>query len=268
MRAFVLVVLSLVFFYYDRDLNCFPQVRSTVSSFTVSLQQAVNWPIDLVQSVGENLTNKQNLLQENKQLRTELLTTKVQLQRLSFLEQENSQLHFLLGSVKKIKSKFLVAQLFTLVVDNNRQINIDKGKLDGVYLGQPVIDAYGLFGQVTFVGSKSSKVLLLTDVKSAVPVVVVRNGLRTIAHGRGDALELVHVSETSDVKKGDSLVTSGIGKRFPAGYAVGVVKSVRRIPGERFMKIKLLPSAHIKSSKNVILVWVDSTKQLKNSKKK
>jgi rod shape-determining protein MreC len=145
--------------------------------------------------------------------------------------------------------------------------NINKGKTDGIYVGQPVIDAHGLFGQVTLVGPKFSKVLLVTDVKSAIPVTIVRNGVQAIATGTGDGIELINISETIDIKEGDFLVTSGMGQRFPAGYAVGVVQAIKRVAGERFMKVLLTPSAHIKSSRNVLLIWSNPVMHLKSDKK-
>ena len=227
----------------------------------------VNWPVDLGQAFLDNLTAKQVLLRENATLRSELLLAHAKLQRVGFLEQENSQLHVLLNSVEKLKTKFLAAQLQVLQPDRfKRQIVINKGKRDNLYVGQPVIDAYGLFGQVILVGQNISAVLLLTDVKSAVPVMIVRNGIQAIAIGigRDDNLELVNTPETTDIKVGDFLVTSGIGQRFPAGYAVGVVNLVQRVAGERFVKILVTPSAHINRSSNILLIWTNFVGQLKN----
>ena len=99
---------------------------------------------------------------------------------------------------------------------------LDKGKRDGVYVGQPVLDADGLMGQVIEVGSTSSRVLLVTDITHAVPVRVIRNGVRAIVEGSGkqNQLNLRQVSFTTDIKVGDVLVTSGLGGRFPEGYPV------------------------------------------------
>ena len=115
-------------------------------------------------------------------------------------------------------------------------------------------------GQIISLEPKISKILLITDVKSAVPVVVVRNGLQAIAIGTGsdDGLELINIPETADIRKGDFLVTSKLGKRFPSGYAVGVVKEIKRISNERFIKVILTPSAHIRSSQHVLLLWTKS----------
>jgi rod shape-determining protein MreC len=261
-------VLSLILFFYDRDLNNFATLRASLLSAVIPIQRVINFPGYLLQTFSSNFSSRQSLFEENARLRSELLLIHAQLQRLSFLEQENSQLHVLLNSAKQLNAKFLVAQVKSLTAGVfDKSVAVDKGKTEGLYVGQPVLDAYGLFGQVILVESKISTVLLVTDMKSAVPVIIVRNGVQTIAVGTGydDRLELVNATETMDVKEGDFLVTSGIGRRFPAGYAVGTVKEVKRITGERFMKVLVVPSAHMDSSKNVLLIWTDFVAQLKRA---
>jgi rod shape-determining protein MreC len=261
-----LIILSLTLFFCDRNLNYFSTLHNKVPFIAVAFNRVINWPTNLIKTVSDNLTSKRALLKDNIFLRSELLATTVKLQRLGFLEQENAQLRSLLSLTKQVKSKFLVAQLLTLVVDGfNKQIFVDKGEINGVYVGQPVIDAYGLFGQIISVGSEVSKILLITDVKSAIPATIVRNGIQTIVVGRGslDSLELINISETADIKPGDYLVTSGVGHRFPPGYFIGVVKEIKHIPGERFVKVLLTPSSHINSSSNVLLIWTSNTAQLK-----
>lgn len=211
------------------------------------------------------------MLKENASLRSELLLAQAKLQQLAFLEQENFRLHALLNAAKQLKTRFLAAQLLGSTAGSlDQQIAVDKGKVEGVYVGQPVIDAYGLFGQVISVGPKVSKILRITDTKSAIPAMIVRNGIQVIAIGTGcnDSLELVNAPETIDIKEGDFLVTSGIGQRFPAGYAVGSVKAIKRISGERFMKVLIMPSARINSSQNVLLLGTDVVEQLQKKRKK
>jgi len=237
-----------------------------VPLITAPFQRQINWSIDLVQVVSDNLREKQSLLKENTFLRSELLLANTQLQRLSFLEQENSQLRVLLNLAKQFKSRFLAAQVLSMAVDSvGQQVTIDKGKINDLYSGQPVIDAYGLFGQVISLESEFSKVILVTDVKSAIPVIVSRNGIQAIAVGTGhiDSLELINTPETTDVIEGDILVTSETGQRFPAGYAVGTIRSIKHIPGERFIKVLITPSAHINSSRNVLLVWTHTAQNKK-----
>ncbi|EKE01958.1 MAG: Rod shape-determining protein MreC [uncultured bacterium] len=264
------MVLSLVLFFCDRNLTCFTKLRTPVLSVIVSVQRVINWPADLAQILSNSLTSKRILLEENSRLHSELLLANAQLQRLGFLEQENSQLHVLLNTAKQLKTKFLAAQLLTLPPDTfNQPVTIDKGEADSVYVGQAVIDAYGLFGHVILVKPKTSKVLPVTYKKSAIPVTIIRNGIQAIAVGAGhdNGIELVNAPETMDVRVGDSLVTSGIGQRFPAGYVVGVVREIKHVLGARFMRVSVTPSAHINSSKNVLLIEVNPVAKLANNKK-
>ena len=128
---------------------------------------------------------------------------------------------------------------------------------DGVFVGQPLIDADGLLGQVVEVSPLNSRALLITDATHSIPVQVNRNGVRAIAEGIGSltSLEIHHVSATTDIQEGDLLVTSGLGGRFPVGYPVAVVSEIERDPGQAFARIMARPSAALERSRHVLLVF-------------
>ena len=140
------------------------------------------------------------------------------------------------------------------------RIIINKGERDGVVLGQPVLDARGLMGQVVELMPYTSRVLLLTDTTHSIPVQVNRNGLRAIASGTGnpERLELRHVADTADIKVGDLLVSSGLGQRFPAGYPVATVKEVIHDSGQPFAIVRAVPTAALNRSRYLLLVFSDS----------
>lgn len=258
MRAIILIVLALILFFCDQRFHCFANLRSQFVFITSPIQYIVNCPLKLVSYIIDNLSSRQIMLNENKRFRDELQFSNVRQQRLEFLEHENSELRILFQMSQQIKSKLEVAQLLISAIDSSTQyLTINKGKQHGVYVGQPVVDAYGLLGQVISVVNAESRILLLTNSKSAVPVIVTRNGLHAIAVGAGynDRLELLNVPETADIKIGDSLVTSGLEQRFPAGYQVGVVKEIKHEAGERFMKVIAVPSAHLDNGLQVVLIW-------------
>ncbi|MNF60408.1 Cell shape-determining protein MreC [compost metagenome] len=127
-------------------------------------------------------------------------------------------------------------------------------------LGQPVLDARGLMGQVVELMPYTSRVLLLTDSTHSIPVQVNRNGLRAIASGTGnpERLELRHVADTADIKEGDLLVSSGLGQRFPAGYPVATVKEVIHDSGQPFAIVRAVPTAALNRSRYMLLVFSDS----------
>jgi rod shape-determining protein MreC len=134
---------------------------------------------------------------------------------------------------------------------------INKGSEDGVYVGQPVLEANGVIGQISSVSLKTSRLLLITDSSHAVPVQVNRNGVRSIADGVGrtDELELHHVAATTDIQNGDLLVSSGLGGRFPVGYPVARVSSVIHNPGLPFMIVRAIPTAQIDRTRHVLLLF-------------
>ncbi len=137
---------------------------------------------------------------------------------------------------------------------------INKGSSSGVTLGQPVLDARGVMGQVVEVMPYSSRVLLITDSNHSIPVQVNRNGLRAIASGTGnpESLELRYVTDRADIREGDLLVTSGMGQRFPVGYPVAVVSEVQRNTGQPFTRIQALPAANLNRSRYLLLVFSGS----------
>ena len=138
-----------------------------------------------------------------------------------------------------------------------QQIILDQGYRDGVYTGQPVLDAYGVMGQVVDVSKITSKLLLLTDIHSAIPVKDSRSGVRGIAVGLGDLsqLSVINVAKMSDVKQGDIFLTSGLGLHYPVGYPVGTVTHFSRQTNNEFSSIELSPAAHMDQTQHVLLVW-------------
>jgi len=168
------------------------------------------------------------------------------------------RLRELLNSSSLVDERVLVAEL--IGVDPNpftQRILLDKGEADGVFLGQPVLDASGLMGQVVEVLPHSARVLLVTDASHSLPVQINRNGLRAIASGTGrnEWLELRYVGDTADVREGDIVVSSGLGQRFPAGYPVGRVQTVTRHPAQSFAEVRVTPSAQLNRSRYLLLVF-------------
>ncbi len=254
-------MLSLALLFCDHRYHAFVTVRHQLTFVVVLTGRIVNSPVEWLQSLTRNLISHNALIKSNEQLRSKLLLINTDLQRLRFLEQENAELKALLGVTQATKNKVITAEVVTRLADKfTHNIVINRGERHGVYVGQPVLDAYGLVGQVTAVKPEMSVVMLITHNKSAVPVMVVRSGLPAIVIGVGsDCLELANVPETADVKMGDILVTSGLGKVFPAGYQVGIIKEVRKVLSERFMKVLITPKAHVDKSRYLFLVSAQSS---------
>lgn len=267
LRAFFLLLLAMILMIFDHRIEAFHRLRQDLSAIVLPIQELVNQPIQWVHWLGDGVTAQRRLLEENAQLKVHELLLKLKLQKLLALEHENAQLKELLQSASRVSGKVKAAQLLAVDLDPTiQQVIVDKGRHDGVYQGQPVLDANGVMGQIVDVGPLTSKILLLTDSRFAIPVKDQRNGFRAIAVGTGAAqqLALLHISDKNQVNVGDLFLTSGLGLHFPAGYPVGVVSSIKQISGERFLVVTLVPSAHFDQTQHVILVWPDEEALMKS----
>lgn len=259
-----LVLLSLVLMTMDyRGLYTQP-VRRGLSAVVAPIQYAVSWPVELFDWVTDNVSLQQKLIEENANLRAQAMMLQGRLQQVLSLQKENSQLRGLLQSTARRKESFTIAQMLAVSTEPYvARIIIDQGNRSRVYLGQPVLDARGVMGQITQVGPLTSQVMLITDVNSAIPVQVYRTGMRAIAVGTGSMrdLSLLSVSDRADIQPGDLVTTSGLGLRYPEGYPVGIVTQVERKAGQHIAQVAIQPSARLLQSRQVLLVWQKSNQQ-------
>lgn len=254
MLAVIALVLALVYSYTP----LLDPVKRQANDWRFPLYWLTDLPSRLGEWSEDRFQSKQALLQENETLRTELLIHQRKLQQMASLVAENTRLRQLLNSAETIEERVLVAELVGISPNPvQHRVIINRGSRDGVYEGQPVVDAYGLVGQVVSVGRGSSQVLLITDVSHALPVQVNRNGLRLVAEGQGDLtqLHLRHVSSTMDIQEGDLLVSSGLGQRFPPGYPVALVERIEHHPGRPFATVTAKPMAELARNRHVLLVF-------------
>ena len=259
-RVVVVAVLSVVLMTADHRGGHVDAVRSLLATLVYPLQYAVDLPIRGGKWVADNLSSRRTLMTENERLRRENFSAQSRLERYAELEAENRRLRELLDSAARVGVQVLIAERLAVDLDPySRRIVLNKGIRDGVHVGQSLIDANGIMGQVVEAGPFSSSAVLITDPSHALPVQVRRSGLLGIAVGTGplDRLELTHVPVNADVLVGDMLVTSGLGGRFPAGYPVGRVVSVERDSGRPFAQVTVESSANLERNREVLLVWSD-----------
>lgn len=242
----------------DLHYNRLDTLRSALDTLMTPLYALADVPDVVADWRRTHIVSRGALIESNARLSQENLVLKGRLQQMVSLQADNMRLRALLNSTAILRDDVLVAELMGVSPDPARhQIILDKGARNGVYRGQPLIDADGLMGQVTEVNPTTARVLLITDAAHSVPVQVNRNGVRAVAEGTGslDSLEVHHVPTTTDIREGDLLVTSGLGRRFPFGYPVAEVTEVRRDPGQTFARIAARPTAALDRSRHVLLVF-------------
>lgn len=252
------IVLSISLMVMDQQFQQLRQIRSVLTFVTYPLQVLAILPVSLMRWLDEATTTRKELQAENHHLREAILRARARLQRFESLRAENLRLRNLLDASYKMGNRILIAELSAVDLDPYRQqVVIDKGSTSGVFIGQPVLNANAVMGQVIQTTPFSSTVLLITDLSHSIPVQILRNDLRTIALGTGriNELSLPYLPTNSDIRVGDKLVTSGLGGKFPSGYPIATVTRINRSPDNAFAEIVATPTAHLDRSREVLLVW-------------
>lgn len=254
-------LLALALLSVDSRLRSLTVIRQVIGTALYPLQMVALMPRDAVFAVGDYFTSVSTLERENKRLKQQQTLNAETLQQSQQLYAENAQLRKLLGASARLPLKSLMSEILYDTRDAfTRKIVLNRGSESGVAPGQPVIDDVGVVGQVTRVFPFTSEVTLLTDKDQAIPVQVVRSGLRSVAYGRGQAggLELRFMATNADIQKGDLLTTSGIDGVYPAGLAVAKVVQVETKSSATFAHIVCQPSAGIDRNKQLLILLADT----------
>jgi len=259
LRLVFFALLSIALMVLDHRFNHLESIRSGISTLLYPVQYLVNVPFAATEWASETFISHESLRKENQQLRTEHLLLKAQLQKLNALESENLRLRELMQSSQKLGERVLISELVAVDLDPfARQIVINKGIRDEVFVGQPALVADGVVGQVIEVSEFSSRAMMITDPSHAIPVQFNRTGMRAIAVGTGtitEGLELPHIPNNANIVEGDLLVTSGLGGRFPAGYPVARISKITIDPTQTYAAVKAEPVAQLERIREVLLVW-------------
>lgn len=258
LRLFLAVIVAIALIVADSRLGTFVKIRNYMDTAVSPFYFLGNGPRKVLDSVSETLATRQQLELENRALRQELLLKNSDILLLGQFKQENARLRELLGSPLRQDEHKMVTQVISTGSDPySDQVVIDKGSDNGVYEGQPVISDKGVVGQVVAVAKMTSRVLLICDASHALPIQVLRNDIRVIAAGSGctDDLQLEHLPGNTDIRVGDVLVTSGLGGRFPEGYPVAVVSSVKVDNQRAYTVIQARPTAGLQRLRYLLLLW-------------
>lgn len=264
-RAVAFALLSVCLMFADNRFGYLDQARFVLGYVTTPIYWVADTPTRISFWIDDVLVSRTDLIEENEQLREQLLLSQRQLQLLERLASENSRLRALQDSAQAVEGTVMPAEIINTSPDPfSKRIMINKGARDGVFVGQALLDANGLMGQVEEVLPFTSWVLLITDFHHVTPIEVNRNGERALARGSrsgASELELEFVTQTQDIAAGDLLVSSGMGQVYPKDYPVALVTSVFRDPGQPYLQVKARPVAQIASTRNVMLVFNDKEGQ-------
>ena len=259
LRCVLYSLLALGLIIVDKRYDHLGRIRQWLSIVAYPVELAVASPFEGWDWFRESVTTRDALRADKTKLEAELRMAQFRLQRYEALEAETQRLRALREHTADIGERFLIGDLMDVDLDAFRErVRVDKGAHDGVYVGQAVLDAGGVFGQVARVGQLTSEVILVSDAAHAIPVQINRTGLRTVAVGTGDtaSLKLPYLPLSADVVVGDLVVSSGLGGGFPAGYPVGTVSAVKRDPAQSLADVELKPAAALDRSRELMFVWL------------
>lgn len=257
LRFALIAVLCVTLMVLDQENKHLVEIRKGLSFIVQPAVYLVSAPSSIGDWLFDTLASRDELQEENTRLQEQQLIMSGLLQTYSALKAENDRLRGLLDSTEKLSDKVLIAEIVAIDMTPFRQsVLINKGSFDGVQVGEALIDAEGVVGQVTRDRQVSAEVLLITDADHAIPIELLRNRLRSIAVGTGeiDSLTLPFLPRNADIIEGDVLISSGLGGTFPAGYPVAIVSSVRSNPGQAFLEINAKPIALLNRIREVLVV--------------
>ncbi|MBE0612472.1 MAG: rod shape-determining protein MreC [Burkholderiales bacterium] len=255
-RLTFFVSLAILLMVLDARFRYAENVRQVVALAAYPMQRVAMAPVDLFHGVVNYFSTTTALREENNALRTRQLRAAQGLLQLQALQQENNQLRRVLEAQERLPRKSVFAEILYAARDPfSRKVIIDKGSQNGIQPGQPVIDDVGVIGQVTRVYLLMSEVTLLSDKGQAIPLQVLRNGLRAIAYGaEGGMLDLRFMPANADINNGDVLVTSGIDGTYPPGLPVATVARIERDAAYAFANITLVPTAGTDRYRQVLVL--------------
>ncbi|HET7561019.1 MAG TPA: rod shape-determining protein MreC [Rhodanobacteraceae bacterium] len=257
LRLIVYLALAAVLMVLDHRNGWLQQVRYATAAVIVPIYKLAAAPAGWIHDADTALTSHTQLLDDNRALREALLLSEARLNRMQAIARQNTRLKQLLDTQHRLDMHAQLAHLINVQLDpNHDRVMLDVGADEGVRVGQVVIDAHGVMGQIIETMPHASVAMLIVDPAHAVPVMIDRTGLRGIAHGTGNASQLLvpNLPLSADVKPGDKLVTSGLGGRFPAGFPVGTVTAIEHGPSGLFQQALVKPAAQLDRSGEVLLL--------------
>ena len=257
LKLLAYLALSVTLVLLDHRGGWLHQARRQAAVLVQPLWLVAGLPGRVMQTISEDAGTISSLTEENRRLRNELLVSRARMARLASVASDNARLRGLLDAARQGALDAQLAPVLDIDLEPTRQrLVLDAGSSDGVRVGQTVIDAGGLIGQIIDTTPMHATVLLLTDPSHAVPVAIARNGVRLVGYGTGrtDRLQLPNVPLSTDIQVGDVLVTSGLGGRFAAGFPIGTVAALRPDESRAFLVGDVRPAAQLDRGRDVLVL--------------
>jgi len=268
LRLFFAVIASFSLTIFDSKFDSFSNVRVYLNTAVSPLIYAADIPSEMLKGVSNTVVTRRDLKKQVQEQRDKLFIQQVQLLEFKHLKEENKRLRALLNSPVHADQRKLVAEIITVNSDPfSLQVVINKGAVDGTYIGQPILNEQGVVGQIVDVSATYSRVLLITDITHGIPVRVQRNDIRAIANGSGElnSLTLPYVPHSTDIQVGDVLVTSGLGGVFPVGYPVATITDFTYQMGQPYAQVEAKPIVALERIRYVLLIWDDKENTAENN---
>ena len=255
-RLIFFLALALLLLFFDQRDQSFE--RGWLLAVVYPIQTAAQAPEKLWFDAQDGMRSNRSLREENQRMKQALELVKPRLVRLMAVEQENRRLQDLLDAARRMPGRTRMARVVGASHDaSTHMLTVDLGSRDGVFVGQGVIAANGIVGQVVRIGPFSSQVALLTDAGQSLPAQVLRTRKNVLINGNGDPvyLSIPFLPRNADLKKGDVILSSGLGGVFPKGLPIGQVVSVRAGKGAAFSEVKVRPWVQMDRLEEVLLAW-------------
>ena len=247
-RFWILFFLSVLFIFSDKNRILVPRVKPYLQMSTLPLEYAVILPARTFYSIRDYFIFQHELIHDKSNLQSQTLQLQARLQELNALKVQNEELQSLLKTPPvEQKQNYILTRVIAIKQENNtHEILVNTGANEGIKTGQPVVAGDGIVGQIIQTTPINSRVMLLNDQRSAVPVSNARthNNLIVVGTGDNDDLSLLNISNNLDIKPGDLLFSSGIGGHYPAGYPVGTIMSID-MNGKNISKVHIKPASNL-----------------------
>ncbi len=255
-KFLILEFICMVLMISDKNNQLAQPIRNVLSLAAIPLIKIIEWPQELYQVAELALSRQANLIQENTELKEQLLDAQLKVQQNVSLLAENERLRGMLSATENSPLTTSVAFVSNITqIQKKQHVVIDQGSAQGLFVGQAVLNLQGVIGQIDVLERNYAHVILVTDPTHAIPIENLRTGMRTIAYGNGDDLILTEIPTSADIQVGDVLVTSGFGNRFPRGLQLAEISSLAVSPDRTFNTALAQPYAELERLTEVFLIW-------------